>query len=111
VTAHISSPRAMAMYTPKNPVPPRIRVYDFRHRFASACLYRWLDNGDNLLSKLPYLCTFMGHKSYNETAEYIHLLPENLIKSPGVKWEAFENMFPDIGVNYKGDLEDSRNEE
>jgi integrase len=80
----------------QNPVPPRIRVYDLRHRFASACLNRWLDAGYDLMSKLPYLSMFMGHDSYNETAYYIHILPENLIKSPGVNWEIFDKMFPDI---------------
>ena len=78
------------------PVPPRIRVYDLRHRFASACLNRWLDEGRDLMAMLPYLREYMGHASLNETSYYIHILPENLSKSPTVNWEVFENMFPEV---------------
>jgi integrase len=80
------------------PLPPRIRVYDLRHRMASACLNRWLDEDRDLLAMLPYLRTYMGHGSLNETAYYIHILPENLMKSPAVDWDAFNSMFPEVGV-------------
>ena len=78
------------------PVPPRIRVYDLRHRFASACLNRWLDEGRDLMAMLPYLREYMGHGSLNETAYYIHILPENLSKTAAVNWDAFDNMFPEV---------------
>jgi integrase len=78
------------------PIPPRIRVYDLRHRFASACLNRWLDEGRDLMAMLPYLREYMGHGSLDETAYYIHILPENLAKSPAVNWSAFDNMFPEV---------------
>lgn len=80
------------------PLPPRIRVYDLRHRMASACLNRWLDEGRDLLAMLPYLRAYMGHGSLNETAYYIHILPENLMKSPAIDWDAFNAMFPEVGV-------------
>jgi integrase len=85
-----------AMCSKDNPIPPRIRVYDLRHRFASACLNRWLDEGHDLMAMLPYLREYMGHGSLNETAYYIHILPENLSKSAAVNWEVFENMFPEV---------------
>ena len=85
-----------AMCSKDCPIPPRIRVYDLRHRFASACLNRWLDEGRDLMVMLPYLREYMGHGSLNETAYYIHILPENLSKSPAVNWRAFENMFPEV---------------
>jgi len=86
-----------AMCSKDCPIPPRIRVYDLRHRFASACLNRWLDEGRDLMAMLPYLREYMGHGSLNETAYYIHILPENLAKSPAVNWCAFDNMFPEVG--------------
>lgn len=43
-----------------------------------------------------YLRTFMGHQSLNETAYYIHLLPENLVKSPGVDWETLNAVLPEV---------------
>ncbi|GHV42381.1 hypothetical protein FACS189490_11220 [Clostridia bacterium] len=78
----------------QNSVPRNVRVYDLRHRFASACLNRWLDNGENLMAMLPYLRTYMGHATMNETAYYIHILPENLVKSSAIDWDAFNSMFP-----------------
>lgn len=78
-----------------NANPRRVRVYDLRHRFASACLNRWLDQGENLMVMLPYLRAYMGHGTMNETAYYIHILPENLVKSSAINWAAFDSMFPD----------------
>jgi len=85
-----------AVCTPQNPIPRSIRVYDFRHRFASACLNRWLDENRNLMAMLPYLRAYMGHGSLSETAYYIHILPENLIKSPAIDWDIFNAMFPEV---------------
>lgn len=87
-----------AMCSEDCPLPPRIRVYDLRHRMASACLNRWLDEGKDLLAMLPYLHAYMGHGSLNETAYYIHILPENLMKSPAVDWDVFNSMFPEANA-------------
>jgi len=81
-----------------NPIPKRIRIYDLRHRFASACLIRWLDENRDLMVMLPYLRSYMGHGSMNETAYYIHILPENLTKSSAVDWSKFNDMFPEVNV-------------
>lgn len=75
-----------------------VRVYDLRHRFASAALVRWLDNGVELGTKLPYLRTYMGHSSLSETLYYVHLLPENLTKSQGIDWTAFDEIIPEVPV-------------
>ena len=77
---------------------PRVRVYDLRHRFASAALNRWLDKGQNLSAKLPYLRAYMGHNDLTETLYYVHLLPENLTKSPGINWEALDSIMPEVIV-------------
>ncbi len=75
---------------------PSVRVYDLRHRFATAVLNRWLDQKVEISSRLPYLQTYMGHKEISATAYYIHLLPENLVKSAGVDWEAMNKMIPEV---------------
>jgi integrase len=75
---------------------PVIRVYDLRHRFASAVLIRWLDSAQPLSAKLTYLRAYMGHNSLSETAYYIHLLPENLVKSVGIDWASFDEMIPEV---------------
>lgn len=86
----------IATCTPQNPVPRPVRVYDLRHRFASACLNRWLDEDRDLMAMLPYLRAYMGHERLSETAYYIHILPENLIKSPSIDWSVFNAMFPEV---------------
>ena len=79
-------------------VLPNVRVYDLRHRFASAVLNRWLNEGRNLYAMLPYLRTYMGHNKLSDTAYYIHLLPENLLKSSGINWEAFDELIPEVSI-------------
>jgi len=81
-----------------NPVHRRVRVYDLRHRFASACLIRWLDNGENLNNMLAYLRTYMGHGKLSETAYYIHVLPENLVNTSAINWDVFNSMMPEVDV-------------
>ncbi|MBQ3265233.1 MAG: tyrosine-type recombinase/integrase [Ruminococcus sp.] len=74
---------------------PCIRTYDLRHRFASATLCRWLDEGKNLYNMLPYLRTYMGHNSLTDTARYIHILPENLLRSKGIDWRTVNSAIPE----------------
>lgn len=68
----------------------------FRHRFATAVLNQWLDEKIDLNARLPYLQTFMGHKEMESTAYYIHLLPENLVKSAGIDWESMNRLLPRV---------------
>jgi len=75
---------------------PGIRVYDLRHRFASAALVRWIDEGKDLYAMLPYLSSYMGHDTLTETAHYIHVLPENLAKSAGIDWAVFDDILPEV---------------
>jgi len=75
---------------------PNIRTYDLRHRFASARLNRWLDEGANLNNKLVYLMVYMGHDHINETRYYIHILPENIVKSAGIDWDTLNSVIPEV---------------
>ncbi len=75
---------------------PAVSIYSLRHRFASACLNRWLDAGKDLEAMLPRLRAYMGHHTLSETAYYIHLLPENLAKSRGIDWESFSGIIPEV---------------
>ncbi len=65
-------------------------------RYATAVLNRWLDEKKDLGSRLPYLQTYMGHRDLEATAYYIHLLPENLIKSAGIDWEGMNHLIPRV---------------
>jgi len=77
---------------------PNLRQYDLRHRYASTVLQKWLDEGRNLYAMLPYLRTYMGHEKFADTAYYIHILPENLLKSPGVDWGKLDAIVPGVEV-------------
>ena len=74
----------------------RVRVYDLRHRFASAVLNQWLDEQRNLDVMLPYLQAYMGHAVLSSTAQYIHMIPENLRKSNGVEWDIMNRVIPEV---------------
>ena len=56
--------------------PPTIK--SFRHTFVVDRLNSWMENGENLQEKLPYLCKFLGHKTINETIYYYHQVDEAL---------------------------------
>lgn len=71
---------------------PNLRPYDLRHRFASELLQKWIDEGKDLYAMLPYMRTYMGHVRFEDTAYYIHLLPERLISSSGVDWDAIDRV-------------------
>ena len=77
---------------------PGVRIYDLRHRHASAVLNRWLDEKRNLYAMLPYLRAYMGHDQMSETAYYIHILPENIVKNAGIDWAALEGIIPEVDV-------------
>lgn len=75
-----------------------VRPYDLRHRFASVVLHNWIDEGKNPYSMLPYLSAYMGHSRISDTAYYIHILPENLMKSSGISWEEMDGIVPEVSI-------------
>lgn len=81
----------------KNPTnTARIRVYDLRHRWATAVMTKFINEGEDLFNVLPYMSSYMGHSSFEETAYYIHLLPENLLKSKNINWEKMSSIIPEV---------------
>lgn len=75
---------------------PNIRIYDLRHRFATAVMIKWINEKRDLYSALPYLSAYMGHAHFSATAYYIHLLPDNLKKSEGINWKAMGEIIPEV---------------
>lgn len=74
----------------------RVRVYDLRHRWATAVMHKFLNEGSDLLNVLPYMSAYMGHSSFEETAYYIHLLPENLLTSKSIDWNKMNDSIPKV---------------
>jgi len=72
------------------------RVGDFRHNYATRTLMNWLDEGKALDAYLPYLSAYMGHSDFSQTAYYIHLIPDKLIKNNGIKWDSMNAIIPEV---------------
>lgn len=80
----------------KNENTVRVRVYDLRHRYATAIMMKWLDEKADLYVMLPYLSTYMGHTNLSDTIYYIHLLPENLLKTSAIDWQRLQKLIPEV---------------
>lgn len=74
----------------------RVRVYDLRHRYATAVMMKWINEKADLYAILPYLSSYMGHANFADTAYYIHLLSENLLNSPSIDWMKFSELIPEV---------------
>ena len=72
------------------------RVYDFRHNYVTRILMKWLKEGRDLYTWLPYLSAYLGHSQFSSTAYYIHLLPERLIKTSAIDWSRFSDLIPGV---------------
>ena len=49
----------------------RPRIHDLRHTFALHRLYKWYQEGQDVLNKLPWLSTYMGHVNIQSTQVYL----------------------------------------
>lgn len=49
------------------------RVHDYRHTFAVHSLRKNIDNGQDIMTILPILATYMGHKDLRGTQYYLRL--------------------------------------
>ena len=49
------------------------RVHDYRHTFAVHSLQKNIDNGQDIMTILPVLATYMGHKDLRGTQYYLRL--------------------------------------
>jgi integrase len=63
------------------------RIYDWRHNFATRLISGWMEDGQNVAVLLTYLSEYMGHSSLEDTAYYIHLIPERLSRTGFADWD------------------------
>lgn len=74
--------------------------YALRHNYATQTLMRWIDEGKNLDTMIPYLSSYMGHESFSATYYYIHLLPERLAR---MDFTRSDGIIPEVS-DYEEDL-------
>lgn len=53
--------------------------------FASRNIIRWIDEGKDVMSLMPFLSEYMGHSSLHHTLYYIHLIPDRLRNTSSMK--------------------------
>ncbi len=71
----------------------RLRPYDLRHNFATRSIMKWTDSGEDVMSLLPYLSTYMGHAKLTHTLYYVHLLPDRLRSSANIDWDMMKEIY------------------
>lgn len=72
------------------------RLYDFRHTFASHCIYQWVENGEDINANLLFLSEYMGHACLESTAYYIHLVPDYFAEIDTISLERFSHLLPEV---------------
>ncbi len=72
------------------------RLYDLRHTFATHCISKWIHEGKDINSYLPYLSEYMGHKLFSDTAYYIHFVPELFSHITDLNNSHFNEMIPEV---------------
>lgn len=70
----------------------RPRLHDFRHTAAVHRLYKWYQEGYDILNKLPILSTYLGHTDIAHTQVYL-TISQFLIREGDRRFQAtFENL-------------------
>jgi len=72
------------------------RLHDLRHTFAVNVLKKWVLEGKNLTTALPYLSFYMGHVGLKATQHYLKLTSDmfpDLIKSTE---DSFDWIIPEV---------------
>lgn len=68
------------------------RLHDLRHSFAVHRLYKWYQEGHDILNKLPLLSTYMGHVNIENTQVYLTVTQALLREGDRRFQEGFEEI-------------------
>lgn len=71
------------------------RLHDLRHTFAVRVLNKWVREGKNLTTALPYLSVYMGHVGLKATQHYLKLTAEMFPELMKVTEEAYGWVIPE----------------
>jgi len=73
VRAYFQRTLAMTSYASIGNLPT---IKSFRHTFVVDRLNAWMENGESIEDKLPYLSKYLGHNSIRESLYYYHQVSE-----------------------------------
>ena len=68
------------------------RLHDLRHTFATHRLYKWYQDGQDPLNRLPWLTTYMGHVNIEKTQVYLTVTQALLREGDRRFQERFEGL-------------------
>ena len=71
------------------------RAYDFRHHLAYYNINKWVREGINVDSMIPYLMRYMGHKNIKHTLYYFHFVP-SFYNDYKTLTKNLENLIPEV---------------
>lgn len=71
------------------------RLHDLRHTFAVRVLNKWVRDGKNLTTGLPYLSVYMGHVGLKATQHYLRLTAEMFPEVVKTAEEAYGWVIPE----------------
>jgi len=71
------------------------RLHDVRHTFAVRVLNKWVREGKNLTTALPYLSVYMGHVGLKATQHYLRLTAEMFPELVKTAEEAYGWVIPE----------------
>jgi integrase len=81
--------RRLAEGIPSNGVRSTLRLYDFRHTFATKLIARWSRQRAPLAHRLVLLSRYLGHKYFQHTYWYVQREPAAL-KAAATRFEHFQ---------------------
>ncbi len=76
------------------------RLHDIRYTFCVHCLRQWVLQGKDLAAYLPVLKTYLGHKSFRDTAKYLSLTAELYPDITAKVEKAFGHVIPSLGDSH-----------
>lgn len=74
------------------------RIHDLRHTFAVHTLMNQIDKGIDIYSSLPWLSTYLGHKSPNATEHYVRLTRDAMPSAVDLQTRIAEDIYPQIEI-------------
>lgn len=64
------------------------RIHDLRHSFVVHRIVAWYREGINPQTRLPFLCTYLGHRDLDSTLVYVTITQE-LLQQAGDRFRSF----------------------
>jgi len=80
----------------ENDAIQKMRVYDFRHNFATRSILNYMENDLSIHTYIPILSSYMGHTTFDNTYYYISLLPDCLIKTKKLDWNILNSAILEV---------------